>query len=192
MDISTSSNSVGAQVHSEDTGWSKQSKMRCTANIWNLAYCKPNHLSYAGSVVNSNGILNGFVCEMCVWHTLFIPKHHLSYLDKLTFKGHIFLFIKLLTIFCAVYIPFVMVINSKNHKSKYPNTIWWIIQYNTIQYNKQFILCQISDKSVTQRCITSLRHLTYINLYFACFVNNYVFNLSLRLLEKELFFLMSI
>ncbi len=29
--------------------------------------------------------------------------------------------------FCAVFISYLMVINSKKHKSKYPNTIWWIM-----------------------------------------------------------------
>ncbi len=33
----------------------------------------------------------------------------------------------------------------------------------TIQYNKQFILCRISDKIVTQRRITSLNHLTLMH-----------------------------
>ncbi len=56
----------------------------------------------------------------------------------------------------------------------------YIVQYNTIQYNKQFILCQISDKIVTQRCITSLiiHHIWIYTLY--AFVNMYVFNLFLN------------
>ncbi len=33
----------------------------------------------------------------------------------------------------------------------------------------QFILHQISDKIVTNRRITTLSHITYINLYLVCF-----------------------
>ncbi len=32
-----------------------------------------------------------------------------------------------LTIFYAVFISYLIVINSKKYKSKYPNTIWWIM-----------------------------------------------------------------
>ncbi len=39
----------------------------------------------------------------------------------------------------------------------------------TIQYNKQFILLRKSHKIVTQMRITSLNHLTFINLQVVCF-----------------------
>ncbi len=38
-----------------------------------------------------------------------------------------------------------------------------------MKYNKQLIFCWISNKIVTQRLITSLNHLTFINLYHVCF-----------------------
>ncbi len=56
-------------------------------------------------------------------HKWVIPKYHLCYLNELTFNGNLFSFIELLTTFCVVFI-YLMVINSKKYKSKYPNTIW--------------------------------------------------------------------
>ncbi len=38
-----------------------------------------------------------------------------------------FLLLNFLTIFWTVFRSYLMVINSKNYKSKYPNTIWWIM-----------------------------------------------------------------
>ncbi len=52
----------------------------------------------------------------------------------------------------------------------------------TIQYNKQFILHWISDKIVTQTCITSLKHLSIYNMY--AFVNKHVFNLVVKTARK--------
>ncbi len=46
-------------------------------------------------------------------HKWVIPKHHLCYLDELTFNGNLFSFIELLIIFCAVFISYLMVIYSK-------------------------------------------------------------------------------
>ncbi len=63
-------------------------------------------------------------------HKWVIPKYRLCYLNELTFNGNIFSFIELLTIFCAVFISYIMVINSKKYKSKYPNTIWGIMPCN--------------------------------------------------------------
>ncbi len=60
----------------------------------------------------------------CVFsHKWVIPKYRLCYLNKLTvnmFNGNLFSFIELLTIFCAVFISYLMVINSKKYTSKYP------------------------------------------------------------------------
>ncbi len=55
-------------------------------------------------------------------HKYVIPKYRLCYLNELTFNGNLLFFIELLTIFCAVFISYLMVINSKEYKSKYPNT----------------------------------------------------------------------
>ncbi len=64
----------------------------------------------------------------CVFsHKWVIPKYHLCYLNDLTFNGNLFCFIELLTIFCAVFMSYLMVINNKKYKSKYPNTIWRIM-----------------------------------------------------------------
>ncbi len=51
-------------------------------------------------------------------HKFVIPKYHLCYLNELTFNGNLFSFIELLTIFCAVFISYLMVINSKKIKIK--------------------------------------------------------------------------
>ncbi len=62
------------------------------------------------------------------------------------------------------------------------NTTTFVIipRYNTIQYNKQFILCRISDKIVTQRRITSLKSSNFSIYNMYAFVNKYVFNLFLK------------
>ncbi len=60
-------------------------------------------------------------------HKWVIPKYCLCYLNEMTFNGHLFSFIELLTIFHAVFISYLMVINSKKYISKYPNTIWSIM-----------------------------------------------------------------
>ncbi len=60
-------------------------------------------------------------------HKWVIPKYCICYLNELTFNDNLLSFIELLTIFCAVFISYLMVINSKIYKSKYPNTIWWIM-----------------------------------------------------------------
>ncbi len=57
-------------------------------------------------------------------HEWVIPKYCLCYLNELTLNGNLFSFIECLTIFCAVFISYLMVINSNKYKSKYPNTIW--------------------------------------------------------------------
>ncbi len=57
-----------------------------------------------------------------------IRKYCLCYLNELTFNGNLFSFIELLTIFCAVFISYLMDDKySKKYKSKYPNTIWSIM-----------------------------------------------------------------
>ncbi len=81
------------------------------------------------SKCNWNRYSEGF----CMWNVHFlhkwvIPKYCLCYLNELTFNGNLFSFIELLIIFCAVFISYLMVINSNNYKSKYPNTIWWIMR----------------------------------------------------------------
>ncbi len=63
--------------------------------------------------------------------------------------------------------------------------------YNMIQYNKQFILLRISDKIVTQMHITSLNHLTFINLYHVCFINNYVFNFFVKTAKEGAVFMLT-
>ncbi len=60
----------------------------------------------------------------------------------------------------------------------------------SLQYDKQFILHQISDKIVTQTHITSLNHLTCINLYHVCF-NKYVFNLYLKTAKEGAVFMLT-
>ncbi len=57
-------------------------------------------------------------------HKWVFPKYCLCYPNELTFNGNLFSFIDLLTIVCAVFISYLMVINSKKYKTKYPNTIW--------------------------------------------------------------------
>ncbi len=47
-------------------------------------------------------------------HKWAIPKYRLCYLNELTFNGNLFSFIELLTIFCAVFISYLIIINSKN------------------------------------------------------------------------------
>ncbi len=54
-------------------------------------------------------------------------KYYLCYLNELTFNGNLFSFIELWTILCAVFISYLMVINSKKSKSKYPKTFWRIM-----------------------------------------------------------------
>ncbi len=64
----------------------------------------------------------------CVfWHKLVTPKYH--HLFLMIWTGNICSFIKLLTIFSAVIMPLFKLFNSMKYKSKYPNTIWWIIPY---------------------------------------------------------------
>ncbi len=46
-------------------------------------------------------------------HKWVIPKYHLCYVNELNFNGNLFSFIELLTIFCAVFISYLIVINSK-------------------------------------------------------------------------------
>ncbi len=57
-------------------------------------------------------------------HKWVITEYHLCYLNELTFKGKLFTFIELLTIFCAVCISYLTVIIVKKYKLKYSNTIW--------------------------------------------------------------------
>ncbi len=80
------------------------------------------------SKYNWNSYIEGF----CMWnvhflHKWILPKYCLCYRNELTFNGNLFSFIELLTIFCSVFISYLIVINSKKYKSKYPNTIWWIM-----------------------------------------------------------------
>ncbi len=58
-----------------------------------------------------------------------ILKNHPPFLNKLIFKGNIFSLIKLSNISRAVFMSLLINLNSKKCKSKYPNTIWWIIPY---------------------------------------------------------------
>ncbi len=48
-------------------------------------------------------------------HKWVIPKYCLCYLNELTFNGNLFSFIEFLTIFSAVFISYLMVINSKKY-----------------------------------------------------------------------------
>ncbi len=58
-------------------------------------------------------------------HKWVILKYCLCYLNEVTFNGNLISFIDFLTIFCAVFISYLMVINSKKiYISKYPNIIW--------------------------------------------------------------------
>ncbi len=56
--------------------------------------------SMCASVVSptETGTLKDFLCEICFWHKLVIPKYHPSCLNELIFKGNILSFITLLTI----------------------------------------------------------------------------------------------
>ncbi len=56
-------------------------------------------------------------------HKLVIPKYYPSCHSDLTFKGNIFSFIKLLTIFLCIFHVTFKFLNSKIYKLKYPNTI---------------------------------------------------------------------
>ncbi len=114
-------------------------KWRSTDNIWNLAYwisdillywdISHTHLSYEQvQQVQLKQVYWRIFYVKCVFsHKWVIPNYRLCYLNELTFNGNLFSFIVLLTIFCAVFISYLMVINSKKYKSKYPNTIWWIM-----------------------------------------------------------------
>ncbi len=61
-------------------------------------------------------------CEFS--HKWVIPKYCQCYLNELNFNDNLFSFIEFLTIFCTVFISYLMVINGKIFKSKYPNIIW--------------------------------------------------------------------
>ncbi len=123
-------------------------KWRSKGNIWNLAYWISDSLLYWDIYLIH--IYHMSKCSKCNWnryngwrilyvkctfsHKWVIPKYCLcylkSYLNELTFNGNLFSFIELswlLTIFCAVFISYLMVINSKKYKSKYPTTIWLIM-----------------------------------------------------------------
>ncbi len=110
-------------------------KWRSTGNIWNLAYWISDSLLYWETYLIH--IYHMSKCSKCNWNR-YINKGfwmwnvhfringlspNIAY--ELTFNGNLFSFIKLLTIFCADFILYLMVINSKKYKSKYPNTIWW-------------------------------------------------------------------
>ncbi len=79
------------------------------------------------SKCNWNRYIEGF----CMWNLHFhingLSPNIVCYLNELTFNGNLFSFIELLTIFCAVFISYLMVMNDKKYKSKYQNTIWWIL-----------------------------------------------------------------
>ncbi len=78
----------------------------------------------------------------CVfWNKLVILKYHPFGLNGLIFKGNIFLFIKLLTIFWAFFMTLLKVINSAKYNSKYQYIIWWrewhiILVYLEVKKNK--------------------------------------------------------
>ncbi len=121
--------------HGGDTTDQNSPKSSSTGNIWNLAYwisynllcwdIYHTHLSYEQ--------VWQMQLKMVYWRILYmkcafapkwvIPKYCLCYLNELIFNSNLFSFIELLTIFCAVFISYLMVI----YKSKYPNTIWWIM-----------------------------------------------------------------
>ncbi len=120
-------------MHGGDTTWPKQSKIRNLAYwishsllYW---YISHTHLSYeqVSQVQLKQVYWRILYVKWAFSHKWIIPKYCLYYLNELTFNGNLFSFIELLTIFCAVFISYLMVINSKKYQSKYPNTIWWIM-----------------------------------------------------------------
>ncbi len=80
------------------------------------------------SKCNWNRYIEGFFMWNVYFHINGLSqKYRVCYLNELTFNGNLFSFIELLTIFCAVFLLYLMVINSNKYKSKYTNTIWWIM-----------------------------------------------------------------
>ncbi len=112
---------VGIPADQNSTKW------RSTGNIWNLAYWISNsllywdishiHLSYDEQVLQVQ-------LKQVYWRILYvkwafshkwvIPNYRQCYVNELTFNGDLFSFIELLTIFCAIFTSYLMVINSKN------------------------------------------------------------------------------
>ncbi len=89
-------------------------KCRCSANISTFAYWKSDrllywdkshtHLIYEQGTMSNWNIYWKILYVKCVfWHKLIIPKYHTSILNELTFKGNIFPFRNLFTIFCTVF-----------------------------------------------------------------------------------------
>ncbi len=98
------------------------SKWRSTGNIWNLAYwildsllywdISHTHLSFEQVwQVQLKQVYWRLLYMKCAFSPKWvIPKYCLCYLNELTFNSNLFSFIELLTIFCAVFISYLMVI----------------------------------------------------------------------------------
>ncbi len=119
-----------SSYHSRVTSWSKQSKMEVHSH--NLAYWKLDSLLY-WDISHSNlryehvyhiGILKEFVCEMCLYINCLSPNLNNLLLMSWPLNRHIFTFIKLLTIFSAIFMSLWIIINSKTNitVSKY----YWV------------------------------------------------------------------
>ncbi len=81
------------------------------------------------SKCNWNRYIEGF----CIWNMHFYINGlspnivYVIFMSWLLMAIYFLLLNYWLFIFCAVFISYLMVINSKKYKSKYPNTIWWIM-----------------------------------------------------------------
>ncbi len=131
----------GLCTHGGDTSWPKQFQ-----NGGPKAIYETLHIEYRIVCCIETYLIHIYhmsKCSKCNWYKQvywrilymkcafsykwIIPKYCLCYLNELTFNGKQFSFIECLTIFCVVFVSYLMVINSKKYKSKYPKIIWWIM-----------------------------------------------------------------
>ncbi len=136
VEIPITRSSMFDHIHGGDTSWPKlfqnggpQAIYETTHIEYRIVCCIETYLIHIYhmskcSKCNWNRYIEGFCAFSHKW---VIPKYCLCYLNELTFNGYLFSFIEFLTFFCAVFISYLMVINSKKYKSKYPNIIWWIM-----------------------------------------------------------------
>ncbi len=85
--------------------------------------------------------LNRYIEGFCMWNVHFhinglSPNMAYVIIMSWPLMAIYISFIELSTIFCAVFISYLMVINSKKYEWKYPNTIWWIMPLLWVNYEK--------------------------------------------------------
>ncbi len=85
--------------------------------------CHIYHMSKCGKC-NWNRYIEGFCMSNVHFHIIGLSPN-IAYVILLNWQSIFFYWI--IDYFCAVFISYLMVINSKKYKSKYPNTIWWIL-----------------------------------------------------------------